>query len=51
VIALTEESFHQGDWATVLQKDITFEITAPNIPSAQSIDYVDIGDLTAKSII
>jgi hypothetical protein len=26
IISLTEESFHQGNWATVLEKNITFEI-------------------------
>ena len=25
-ISLTEESFHQGNWATVLEKDINFTI-------------------------
>ncbi len=47
VIALTEESFHQGDWATVLKKDIEFEITDGVVEPPvcdQELDYINIGD-------
>lgn len=44
VIALTEESFHQGDWATVLQNDdLEFTIGEAPEPDPIELDYMNIG--------
>ncbi|MFH1510239.1 MAG: hypothetical protein ABIF10_00995 [Candidatus Woesearchaeota archaeon] len=42
VLGLTEESFHQGEWANVLSKDMTFEIEGDEV-CENILDELDLG--------